>query len=40
MLEIGTAGSGAALIEYPDMDMRATSAGYVHKNGAQYCHAK
>jgi uncharacterized cupin superfamily protein len=34
--EVGTAGSAAALTEYPDIDLRATSAGYFHKNGGQY----
>jgi uncharacterized cupin superfamily protein len=36
ILEVGTAGSTAALTEYPDIDLRATSAGYFHKNGTRY----
>ena len=36
ILEVGTAGSAAALTEYSDIDLRATNAGYFHKNGGPY----
>ncbi|MBV8775236.1 MAG: cupin domain-containing protein [Deltaproteobacteria bacterium] len=36
ILEVGTAGSTAAITEYPDIDLSATSAGYFHKDGAHY----
>jgi uncharacterized cupin superfamily protein len=34
VLEIGTAGSADRHAEYPDIDLRATPAGYVHKDGS------
>jgi uncharacterized cupin superfamily protein len=36
VLEIGTAGSADRHAEYPDIDLRATPAGYVHKDGSPY----
>jgi uncharacterized cupin superfamily protein len=36
ILEVGTAGATAAATEYSDIDLRATSAGYFHKNGTPY----
>jgi uncharacterized cupin superfamily protein len=36
VLEIGTAGSGDRLAEYPDIDLCATPAGYVRKDGRPY----
>lgn len=36
ILEIGTAGPAEMRAEYPDIDLRATPRGYVHKNGTPY----
>jgi hypothetical protein len=36
ILEVGTASSTAALAEYPDIDLKTTSASYFCKNGALY----
>ncbi len=36
ILEIGTADSAALACEYPDIDLRATSAGFLHKDGKPY----
>ena len=36
ILEIGTAGPAEQQAEYPDIDMRATPRGYVHKDGTLY----
>jgi uncharacterized cupin superfamily protein len=36
VLEIGTAGSPDWHTEYPDIDLRATPAGFVHKDGRPY----
>ena len=36
ILEVGTAGPGDFHTEYPDIDMRSTPAGYVHKDHRPY----
>ncbi len=36
VLEIGTAGAAEQWTEYPDVDLRATPAGYMHKDGTPY----
>jgi hypothetical protein len=36
VLEIGTTGSAEAHAEYPDIDLRVTEQGYVHKDGTPY----
>jgi len=36
ILEVGTRGSGEPDAEYPDIDLRVTAQGYVHKDGMPY----
>jgi uncharacterized cupin superfamily protein len=36
VLEIGIRGQGEPHAEYPDIDLRVTAQGYVHKDGAPY----
>ena len=36
VLEVGTRGQGEPPAEYPDIDLRATAQGYVHKDGTPY----
>ena len=36
ILEVGTRSSGEPRAEYPDIDLRVTAKGYVHKDGTPY----
>jgi uncharacterized cupin superfamily protein len=36
ILEVGTRGSGDSHAAYPDIDLRVTAQGYVHKDGTPY----
>lgn len=36
ILEVGTTGSAEEHAEYPDIDLRVTAQGYVHKDGTPY----
>ena len=36
VLEVGTRGQGEPHAEYPDIDLRVTAQGYVHKDGTPY----